>query len=105
MGRVNYEGKIKHPFTAHPKIDPQTGEGSFCVQHLRRFAAWLFSTYSTALVNIHPGIACAYLTFVAYATWSVHSSVGKPLLFSSAWYKQTPVLIHNIHLFICSICK
>ncbi|DBA75024.1 hypothetical protein WJX77_000411 [Trebouxia sp. C0004] len=26
MGRVNYEGKIKHPFTAHPKIDPQTGE-------------------------------------------------------------------------------
>ncbi len=61
MGRVNYEGKIKHPFTAHPKIDPQTGESSFCVHHLLGFAAWLFSRYSNALVNIHPGIACAYL--------------------------------------------
>lgn len=26
MGRVTYEGKVKHPFAAHPKIDPETGK-------------------------------------------------------------------------------
>ena len=26
MGRVRYDGKVKHPVTAHPKIDPDTGE-------------------------------------------------------------------------------
>lgn len=25
LGRVMYEGKVKHPVTAHPKIDPDTG--------------------------------------------------------------------------------
>ena len=27
LGRVTYGGKVDHPFTAHPKIDPKTGEG------------------------------------------------------------------------------
>ncbi len=26
LGRVTYGGKMNHPFTAHPKIDPKTGE-------------------------------------------------------------------------------
>ncbi|KAL3133697.1 hypothetical protein ABBQ32_008196 [Trebouxia sp. C0010 RCD-2024] len=26
MGRVTYDGKVKHPVTAHPKVDPETGE-------------------------------------------------------------------------------
>ena len=26
VGEVDYEGRLKHPFTAHPKIDPRTGE-------------------------------------------------------------------------------
>ena len=26
MGRVEYDGKVKHPVTAHPKVDPDTGE-------------------------------------------------------------------------------
>ena len=26
LGRVRYDGKVKHPFTAHPKVDPETGE-------------------------------------------------------------------------------
>jgi carotenoid cleavage dioxygenase-like enzyme len=26
VGEVDYEGKLSHPFTAHPKIDPGTGE-------------------------------------------------------------------------------
>ena len=26
VGEVNYDGKLNHPFTAHPKIDAQTGE-------------------------------------------------------------------------------
>lgn len=25
MGRVMYDGKVKHPVTAHPKVDPDTG--------------------------------------------------------------------------------
>lgn len=27
LGRVTFGGKLDHPFTAHPKIDPKTGEG------------------------------------------------------------------------------
>lgn len=30
MGRVRYEGKVKHPMTAHPKIDPDTGGLQVC---------------------------------------------------------------------------
>ena len=30
MGRVMYEGKVKHPVTAHPKIDPDTGGSQSC---------------------------------------------------------------------------
>ena len=26
MGRVTYDGKVKHAVTAHPKVDPDTGE-------------------------------------------------------------------------------
>jgi carotenoid cleavage dioxygenase-like enzyme len=26
VGEVNYDGRLNHPFTAHPKIDPRTGE-------------------------------------------------------------------------------
>ncbi|HMP01837.1 MAG TPA: carotenoid oxygenase family protein [Gemmatales bacterium] len=26
VGPYNYGGKLKHPFTAHPKVDPETGE-------------------------------------------------------------------------------
>jgi carotenoid cleavage dioxygenase len=26
IGRVTFDGKVKHPFTAHPKVDPATGE-------------------------------------------------------------------------------
>lgn len=26
LGRVRYDGKVKHPFTAHPKVDPVTGD-------------------------------------------------------------------------------
>ncbi|KAK9839226.1 hypothetical protein WJX81_002592 [Elliptochloris bilobata] len=26
LGRITYDGKLDHPFTAHPKIDPKTGE-------------------------------------------------------------------------------
>ena len=26
VGEVDYDGKLKHAFTAHPKVDPQTGE-------------------------------------------------------------------------------
>jgi carotenoid cleavage dioxygenase-like enzyme len=25
LGRVDYNGKLKHAFTAHPKLDPVTG--------------------------------------------------------------------------------
>ena len=25
LGRVTFDGKVKHPFTAHPKADPITG--------------------------------------------------------------------------------
>lgn len=34
LGRVRYDGKVKHPFTAHPKVDPETGRvccGSICL--------------------------------------------------------------------------
>ena len=102
MGRVSYEGKIKHPFTAHPKIDPQTGERSFCVHQLLGLSCTAVQQMQR---YIHPGIPCVHLTFVASATWSVHSNVGKPLLFSSAWYKQTLVLIYDVQFFICSICE
>lgn len=27
LGRVTFGGKVDHPFTAHPKIDPKTGAG------------------------------------------------------------------------------
>ena len=107
MGRVNYEGKIKHPFTAHPKIDPQTGESSFCVHHLLCFAAWLFSRYKPAVHSIHCGLACTYLVFIAFSslTWSADSNVGKHLLFSFAWYNQTLVLIYAVQFVTCSICQ
>ena len=36
LGRVTYGGKLDHPFTAHPKIDPKTGEG-MCTGVGRRF--------------------------------------------------------------------
>ena len=26
LGRVNFGGRVNHPFTAHPKVDPETGE-------------------------------------------------------------------------------
>lgn len=26
VGEVDYDGKLNHPFTAHPKVDPKTGE-------------------------------------------------------------------------------
>ena len=26
VGETNYDGRLNHPFTAHPKIDPRTGE-------------------------------------------------------------------------------
>ena len=26
VGAVNYDGRLNHPFTAHPKVDPRTGE-------------------------------------------------------------------------------
>ncbi|CAM6098477.1 unnamed protein product [Calypogeia fissa] len=26
VNRIDYDGKLKHPFTAHPKVDPDTGE-------------------------------------------------------------------------------
>jgi carotenoid cleavage dioxygenase-like enzyme len=29
LGRHDYEGKLNHPFTAHPKVDPVTGELMF----------------------------------------------------------------------------
>ncbi len=29
MGRVTYEGKVKHPVTAHPKVDAETGMHAF----------------------------------------------------------------------------
>ena len=29
LGRYTYGGKLKHPFTAHPKVDPDTGEMVF----------------------------------------------------------------------------
>lgn len=29
IGSYNYGGKLKHPFTAHPKVDPATGEMMF----------------------------------------------------------------------------
>ena len=25
LGRVTFGGKVNHPFTAHPKVDPKTG--------------------------------------------------------------------------------
>ena len=25
LGRITFGGKVKHPFTAHPKVDPITG--------------------------------------------------------------------------------
>ena len=25
LGRVTFDGKVSHPFTAHPKVDPLTG--------------------------------------------------------------------------------
>ena len=28
LGRVEFDGKVDHPFTAHPKVDAQTGEAS-----------------------------------------------------------------------------
>ena len=27
VGRQTYEGALNHAFTAHPKVDPETGEG------------------------------------------------------------------------------
>ena len=29
MGEVTFDGKLTHPFTAHPKVDPVTGEMVF----------------------------------------------------------------------------
>ena len=26
LGRVTFGGRVNHPFTAHPKVDPETGE-------------------------------------------------------------------------------
>ena len=26
LGRMTFEGRVNHPFTAHPKVDPKTGE-------------------------------------------------------------------------------
>lgn len=26
LGRVEFQGKVKHPFTAHPKVDADTGQ-------------------------------------------------------------------------------
>ena len=25
LGRMTFEGRVNHPFTAHPKVDPKTG--------------------------------------------------------------------------------
>jgi len=102
MGRVNYEGKIKHPFTAHPKIDPQTGESSLCVHPLLGLCCMAVQQMRAALVNIQSGIACAYFAFVVSVMWYVHSNVGKPLLFNFAWYKLTLVLISDLQ-FLCTV--
>ena len=34
LGRVRYDGKVKHPFTAHPKVDPDTGHCSTVALYL-----------------------------------------------------------------------
>lgn len=46
MGRVTYDGKVKHPVTAHPKVDPDTGE--HCAHHVA-FVPGLMACFLAAM--------------------------------------------------------
>lgn len=47
IGRVDYNGKLKHPFTAHPKIDPKTKELLFFGYQLEKKPWCTYSVVSS----------------------------------------------------------
>ncbi len=73
LGYCDYKGAIKGPFTAHPKIDPVTGEMVFLrgsIASTRPMPAWCTTSSS-------PKIICCFRSCPSPAAWSARCAASR----------------------------
>ena len=74
LGRVTFGGAIKHPMTAHPKIDPLTGKIVMGVSHLHG-QLWSLS-WDSFVLSLHPVICLKHT--MHFGVWSLGAESVTP---------------------------